>query len=197
MPDPEGFADFVRACTSRLYRVSSLLTGGDLARAEDLVAETLARVYLAWPRIRSGDAFGYARRTLVNLHNDWWRGFRRRGETLTGVVPEPSGDREHSGDHGGELAERDGIVRSLRRLTIVACPAALTATAIVAPVVLMSGGPGPGAGPAIDVAAGSPSPCPSPVLTVSPVTGAALGPLVYTGAVLDAPNLNTRFDVYF
>jgi RNA polymerase sigma-70 factor (sigma-E family) len=117
MPDPEGFADFVRACTSRLYRVSSLLTGGDLARAEDLVAETLARVYLAWPRIRSGDAFGYARRILVNLHNDWWRGFRRRGETLTDVVPEPSGDRDHSGDHGGELAERDGIVRSLRRLT--------------------------------------------------------------------------------
>ena len=113
MPEPEGFADFVRACSSRLYRVGCLLTGGDLARAEDLVAETLARVYLAWPRIRSGDAFGYARRTLVNLHTDWWRGLRRRAETITDVVPEVS----IRTDHGGDFAQRDSVVRSLRRLT--------------------------------------------------------------------------------
>jgi RNA polymerase sigma-70 factor (sigma-E family) len=117
MTEPEGFADFVRACTSRLYRVASLLTGGDLARAEDLVAETLARVYLAWPRIRSGDAFGYSRRTLINLHNDWWRGFRRRAETLTDLVPEPAGDPGTARDHGGQVVQRDSIIRSLRRLT--------------------------------------------------------------------------------
>ncbi len=114
MPEPEGFADFVRACTSRLYRIGCLLTGGDFACAEDLVADTLARVYLAWPRVRNGDAFGYARRTLVNLHTDWRRRLRRRAETLTGSVPEmPVG-----ADHGGELAQRDTIIRSLRRLTV-------------------------------------------------------------------------------
>jgi RNA polymerase sigma-70 factor (sigma-E family) len=113
MPEPEDLADFVRACSSRLYRVGCLLTGGDHARAEDLVAETLARVYMAWPRIRSGDAFGYARRTLVNLHTDWWRGLRRRAETITETVPEAAVRT----DHGVDVAQRDTIMRSLRRLT--------------------------------------------------------------------------------
>ncbi|MCM0674043.1 SigE family RNA polymerase sigma factor [Micromonospora phytophila] len=113
MPEPESFDDFVRACSYRLYRVGCLLTGGDLARAEDLVAETLARLYLAWPRIRDGDGFGYARRTMVNLHTDWWRRLPRRHETLTGEVPDvPDGT-----DHGNQLARRDSIVRALRGLT--------------------------------------------------------------------------------
>ncbi len=113
MPQPETFDDFVRGCSPRLYRVGCLLTGGDLARAEDLVAEALARVYLAWPRVRSGDAFGYARRTLVNLHTDWWRGLRRRPEVVTDRLPEVSDGRDRDGD----LARRDSVVRSLRRLT--------------------------------------------------------------------------------
>jgi len=113
MAQPEGFDEFVRACSHRLYRVGCLLTGGDLARAEDLVAETLARVYLAWPRVRQGDAFGYARRTLVNLHVDWRRLLRRRAETLTDRPPDTPGGPAHDGD----IAQRDSVVRSLRRLT--------------------------------------------------------------------------------
>jgi RNA polymerase sigma-70 factor (sigma-E family) len=113
MPDPESFDDFVRSCSHRLYRIGCLLTGGDLARAEDLVAEALARVYLAWPRMRGGDGFGYARRTLVNLHTDWWRGLRRRPEVVTDRVP----DISDGVDHDGELARRDSVIRSLRRLT--------------------------------------------------------------------------------
>ncbi len=113
MSEPESFDDFVRACSHRLYRVGCLLTGGNLAQAEDLVAETLARVYLAWPRVRSGDAFGYARRTIVNLHTDWWRRLHRRREVLTGEVP----DVPEGMDHGGQVARRDTVVRSLRRLT--------------------------------------------------------------------------------
>jgi RNA polymerase sigma-70 factor (sigma-E family) len=112
MAEADGFDEFVRACSFRLHRVAVLLTG-DHARAEDLVAESLARVFLAWPRIRSGDAFGYARRTLMNLHTDWWRRLRRRPETLTDQLPEVS----DGVDHDGEVAQRDSIVRSLRRLT--------------------------------------------------------------------------------
>ena len=112
MADADGFDEFVRACSFRLYRVAVLLTG-EHARAEDLVAESLARVYLAWPRIRSGDGFGYARRTVMNLHTDWWRGLRRRPETLTDKLPEVS----DGANHEGEVARRDSIVRSLRRLT--------------------------------------------------------------------------------
>jgi RNA polymerase sigma-70 factor (sigma-E family) len=113
MPEPESFDEFVRACSHRLYRIGCLLTGGDLARAEDLVADALIRVYLAWPRIRNDDGFGYARRTLVNLHTDWWRGWRRRPETLTYEVPDVSDGTDHS----GHFARRDSVVRSLRRLT--------------------------------------------------------------------------------
>jgi RNA polymerase sigma-70 factor (sigma-E family) len=113
MPEAEGFDDFVRGCSHRLYRIGYLLTGGELTRAEDLVAEALARVYLAWPRIRAGDAFGYARRTLMNLHTDWWRGVRRRREVLTDRVPETS---DHM-DQDGDFVRRDSVIRSLRRLT--------------------------------------------------------------------------------
>ena len=113
MPEPEGFTDFVHSCSFRLYRVGCLLTSGDLAQAEDLVAETLARVYLAWGRIQTDDAFGYARRTLVNLHLDWRRRLRRRAETLTDSVPE----RSVCVGVDGVLEQRDSIVRSLRRLT--------------------------------------------------------------------------------
>ena len=113
MRDPESFEDFVRAGTHRLYRVACLLTGGDLARAEDLVAETLARVYLAWSRVRHQDAFAYARRTLVNVHTDWWRVARRRPERLTDRVPETADAR----DLHAEYARQDSVTRSLRRLT--------------------------------------------------------------------------------
>jgi RNA polymerase sigma-70 factor (sigma-E family) len=113
MPEPEGFDEFVRACTFRLFRIGCLLTGGDHARAEDLVSESLARVYLAWPRIRSGDAFGYARRTLVNLHTDWWRMLGRRPEVVTDRVP----DVAVGGEDDARVARRDGVMRSLRQLT--------------------------------------------------------------------------------
>lgn len=110
---PETFEDFVRGCAHRLYRVACLLTSGDLARAEDLVAESLARVYLVWPRLQSGDAYAYARRTLVNLATDWWRISLRRREVVTDSVPDV-----HLGDDPAvDVARRDSVTRSLRRLT--------------------------------------------------------------------------------
>ncbi|HEX6684658.1 MAG TPA: SigE family RNA polymerase sigma factor [Candidatus Limnocylindrales bacterium] len=112
MDERESFEDFVNACSYRLLQVGCLLTGGDTHRAEDLVAETLARVYLAWPRMRSGNAFGYARRTLVNLHTDWWRRLRQR-ELLTSRPPE----RADGSNHGADVARRDSVMRSLLRLT--------------------------------------------------------------------------------
>jgi RNA polymerase sigma-70 factor (sigma-E family) len=112
MAEPESFDAFVHSCSYQLFRVGCLLTGGDTHRAEDLVADALARTYLAWHRVRSGDAFGYARRTLVNLHTDWWRRLRQR-ELITSRPPE----RVDGTDHSGDIARRDSIMRSLRRLT--------------------------------------------------------------------------------
>jgi hypothetical protein len=56
MPEPEDFDDFVLACSSRLYRGRLPSHGGDRSQAEDLVADALARVYLAWPGPGSGPA---------------------------------------------------------------------------------------------------------------------------------------------
>jgi RNA polymerase sigma-70 factor (sigma-E family) len=112
MAEREAFDHFVQSCSYRLFRVGCLLTGGDTHRAEDLVADTLARTCLAWSRVRCGDAFGYARRTLVNLHTDWWRRLRQR-ELLTSRLPE----RADGTDHSGDVARRDSVMRSPRRLT--------------------------------------------------------------------------------
>jgi len=61
---------------------------GDPTRAEDLVQETLTRLYVVWPRIsrNGGDPGGYAHRVLVNLHTDEWR--RRRREEVAADPPD-------------------------------------------------------------------------------------------------------------
>jgi RNA polymerase sigma-70 factor (sigma-E family) len=114
MAEADDFADFVSASSHRLFRAACLLTGGDVATADDLVADALARVYLAWSRIRSDDAFAYARRTVVNLHLDWRRRLRRRAETLTSTMPE---HLARAGDHTHDVVQRDSVMRSLSRLT--------------------------------------------------------------------------------
>ncbi len=84
----DGFTDFMSECAHRLHRVAYLLTG-DAGQAEELTQAALVRTYTAWRRIRRDDAYAYARRVLVNQHNDWWRG-RLRRERLVPDVPERS-----------------------------------------------------------------------------------------------------------
>jgi RNA polymerase sigma-70 factor (sigma-E family) len=107
----EEFADFMRGCAHRLYRVAFLLTA-DPGRAEELTQDALARTYTAWRRVRRDDAYAYARRVLVNLHNDWWRA-RRFRERLVPVVP----DRSAGGDVARTATERHAVTQALQRLT--------------------------------------------------------------------------------
>src|SRR5438105_6512539 len=107
----EEFADFMRACAHRLYRVAFLLTA-DPGRAEELTQDALARTYAAWRRVRRDDAYAYTRRVLVNLHNDWWRA-RRFRERPVPVVPERSG----SGDVASTATNRYAVTQALQRLT--------------------------------------------------------------------------------
>jgi len=66
--DPEDFQTFVRSRGPHLYRTACLLTGGDTHLAEDLVQETLGRMYRKWgQRRRIENPSGYAQTTLVNL----------------------------------------------------------------------------------------------------------------------------------
>ena len=67
------FTEFVNAACPSLSGTAYLLTG-DRDSAADLVRETLIRTYLAWRKVRHGDAKAYARRALVNLYLDQGRG---------------------------------------------------------------------------------------------------------------------------
>lgn len=66
------FAEFVNAASTSLSWTALLLTG-DRDSAADLVQEALLRTYLAWRKVRHGDATASARRVLVNLNIDQWR----------------------------------------------------------------------------------------------------------------------------
>jgi RNA polymerase sigma-70 factor (sigma-E family) len=75
----QEFSAFVRDSRVRLLQSACLLTAGDTHRAEDLVQTALARLYVAWPKVRrSGNHLGYVWRILVNSHIDetrrpYWR----------------------------------------------------------------------------------------------------------------------------
>lgn len=110
--DDEQFASFMNAAATRLYRVAYLLAG-DASQAEELTQQTLVRTYTAWARIDSGDAYGYARRILVNLHNDWWRRRFLRERPMS-EVPEP---RRAEQDPADAVVARQSVARALRRLS--------------------------------------------------------------------------------
>ena len=80
-----AYVEFVDASRSTLLAYAWLLTADGHA-AEELVQETLVRVYVRWRRLRSGQPLAYARRILSNLHTDRWRSGRR--EVLRDEVPE-------------------------------------------------------------------------------------------------------------
>jgi RNA polymerase sigma-70 factor (sigma-E family) len=83
----EGFMEFATSCSGRLFRTAWLLTG-DWHLAEDLVQETLGKVYRAWTRrSRPDDPAAYARTTLVRT---FITQRRRRGasERPTDTLPE-------------------------------------------------------------------------------------------------------------
>lgn len=83
--DDETYVEFVDASRATLLAYAWLLTGNGHA-AEELVQETLVRVYVRWRRVRDGRPLAYARRVLSNLHTDGWRS--RRKEVLREEVPE-------------------------------------------------------------------------------------------------------------
>lgn len=86
------FDAFVAGAGSRLLRTAYLLTG-DQRTAEDLLQDTLLRVWSRWPRVRAADhPLAYARRVLVTTSVSRWRASRARtaGERLVAEPPETS-----------------------------------------------------------------------------------------------------------
>ncbi|MGX1669621.1 SigE family RNA polymerase sigma factor [Streptomyces sp. NPDC055400] len=62
-----GFREFAEARTGHLFRSACLLTSGDTHFAEDLVQETLGRMYVVWGRSsRVGNPAAYAQTVLIH-----------------------------------------------------------------------------------------------------------------------------------
>lgn len=85
--EPE-FSAYVTARRAQLYRAACLLCG-DPHRAEDVVQDTLARLYANWPRVtRADNVEGYVRRVLVNSHySDRRRPWRRESASSSLDLP--------------------------------------------------------------------------------------------------------------
>ncbi len=82
------FTAYLQARQGALLRTAYLLTG-DQHQAEDLVQTALAKLYLAWDRVRDRESVdAYVRRILVNEHNSLWRRAWKRNERPTEVLPE-------------------------------------------------------------------------------------------------------------
>ncbi|MCX4995643.1 SigE family RNA polymerase sigma factor [Streptomyces longwoodensis] len=116
----DEYAEFAAARAGHLYRSACLLTAGDTHLAEDLVQETLGRIYVSWRRVaRVGNPAGYAQTVLTRA---FLAHHRRRSNTewVTATLPDvaaASGDatlRVTLLDALGRLPAKDRAVVVLR-----------------------------------------------------------------------------------
>jgi RNA polymerase sigma-70 factor (sigma-E family) len=83
------FGEYLDTRAVVMRRTAYLLCGGDWHRAEDLVATTLMKVYVAWPRLRQDGALdAYSRQVMVRTAIDESRRAFRRRESVVGELPE-------------------------------------------------------------------------------------------------------------
>jgi RNA polymerase sigma-70 factor (sigma-E family) len=84
------FTAYLSARQTALLRTAYLLTG-DRHQAEDVLQTSLAKLYLAWDRVRERDSVdAYVRRIMVNENNSLWRRGWKRREHPTDQLPEGS-----------------------------------------------------------------------------------------------------------
>ena len=84
----DEYVEFATARSAHLYRTARLLAGGDSHLAEDLVQETLGRVYVHWRKVSAADnPVAYAHTVLVRSFLSHRRR-RSSGELPTGFVPD-------------------------------------------------------------------------------------------------------------
>ncbi|WP_406382216.1 SigE family RNA polymerase sigma factor [Streptomyces sp. NBC_01618] len=105
-----AFREFAEARMGHLFRSACLLTGGDTHLAEDLVQETLGRMYTVWGRTsRVGNPAAYAQTVLVRCY----LGHQRRksaGERASGELP------DRAGESPGDASLRMTLLDALRGL---------------------------------------------------------------------------------
>jgi RNA polymerase sigma-70 factor (sigma-E family) len=107
----DEFSEFAHLRAGQLYRSAWLLTGGDHHRSEDLVQETLAKVYVRWTRVQAGpinNPVAYAHTALVRT---FLTAQRRRSQHET-----PTDDLPTTEVAGPDYTLRLTLAESLSRL---------------------------------------------------------------------------------
>lgn len=88
----DAYQEFAAARARHLYRSACLLTGGDTHLAEDLVQETLGKVYVRWARIsRADNPAAYAQTVLTRTYLAHQRRHSSRKEHSTDSLPDIAG----------------------------------------------------------------------------------------------------------
>ncbi|MFI1354033.1 SigE family RNA polymerase sigma factor [Streptomyces sp. NPDC020898] len=107
----DEYAEFAAARAGYLFRSACLLTAGDTYLAEDLVQETLGRLYVSWGRVsRASNPAGYAQTVLTRTFLTYQRR-RSSTERATAVLPDvpvPAG--------GADVTMRLTLVEALAQL---------------------------------------------------------------------------------
>jgi RNA polymerase sigma-70 factor (sigma-E family) len=104
------FSDFAALRWPTLLRTAYLLTG-DHGHAEDLVQTTLAKCFVAWPRLRARSAAdAYTRKAMLNTYISWRRK-KSWYETPSDDRPEPEGVDSTAG-----IAQRSVVMAALATL---------------------------------------------------------------------------------
>ncbi|MEU3373577.1 SigE family RNA polymerase sigma factor [Streptomyces sp. NPDC006660] len=116
----DAYLEFVAARARALYHSAYVLAAGDSHLAEDLVQETLSRVYVHWNRVARADSpAAYAQTVLVRA----FLSLRRRrssGERPVAAMPENAASGPDAAlrltllDALGQLPPRDRAVLLLR-----------------------------------------------------------------------------------
>ncbi|MFD8719259.1 SigE family RNA polymerase sigma factor [Streptomyces sp. NPDC059629] len=106
------YDEFVAARWSGLFHLARLLTGGDRHRAEDLLQESLVKLWFVWPKIADEAPEAYVRKVLAraaarSARRRWW------GERPVEELPEVA----TAGDMSAIVAERSRLEAALALLT--------------------------------------------------------------------------------
>lgn len=106
------FDEFVAARWSVLIHLARLLVGGDRHRAEDLLQESLVKLWFVWPKVADDAPEPYVRKVMVRAaarsgRRRWW------GERPVERLP----DVAMAGDVSADVAERSRLEAALAQLS--------------------------------------------------------------------------------
>jgi RNA polymerase sigma-70 factor (sigma-E family) len=106
----DRFASYIMTMRPRLRRQAHALCG-DWDEADDVVQDTLLKMYLRWPRLkRQGDLNGYIRRVLVRTYLDHRRLARWHMEVSQADVP------DQVARQGSVVEDHQVVMAALRQL---------------------------------------------------------------------------------